>query len=81
MKINKKIYYILMFLPIIATIVSFIFLPEKIPVHYNNEMIIDRWGIKFETLILPIAIIPFGASMIYFAKKQVIKKNQWRFFQ
>ena len=60
MKIKKLVYYILMFLPIIITIIALNFLPDQIPAHYgiNNE--VNRWGSKYESLLLPIFIIIFA---------------------
>ena len=44
---NKKLFYILMFLPLVASIVALLFLPDLIPAHYNIENKVDRWGSKF----------------------------------
>ena len=68
MKINKTIFYILMFLPLLAVIVALQFLPDQIPAHYNIENQVDRWGSKYETLIFPVFVIVFGAFMLGMSK-------------
>lgn len=68
MKINKAIFYILMFLPLLAVIVALQFLPEQIPAHYNFDNQVDRWGSKYESLIFPGFIIPFGLFMLGMSK-------------
>ena len=55
---NKKLltalYIILMFLPLIAVVVAYPFLPDKIPAHYGIDNQVTRWGNKSETFIFPI---------------------------
>ena len=52
---NKKLltalYIILMFLPLIAVVVAYPFLPDKIPAHYGIDNQVTRWGNKSETFI------------------------------
>lgn len=64
----KKLYYILMFLPIIYTTVSLFFLPDTIPAHYNGANEVDRWGSKYEILLLPLFTIPFGFFLLVMGK-------------
>lgn len=51
---NKKLltalYIILMLLPLIAVVVAYPFLPDKIPAHYGMNNQVTRWGNKSETL-------------------------------
>jgi len=75
---NKKLFYILMFLPLVASIVSLLFLPDLIPAHYNIENKVDRWGSKYEILIFPIVTILFGQFLLIMgriAKKQEVQGN------
>ncbi len=67
---NKKkvVYFALMFLPLLITVVALPFLPEKIPAHYNFAGEIDRWGSKFETLIFPLMTVGMGFFMLWMAK-------------
>ena len=50
---NKKIFYLLMFLPLLVVLISLKFLPDQIPAHYGISGEVDRWGSKYETLIFP----------------------------
>lgn len=68
MKAKKTIYYLLMFLPILITVIVLPFLPENIPAHYNLAGEIDRWGSKYETLIFPLCAIGMGCFMLWMAK-------------
>ena len=75
---NKKLFYILMFLPLVASIVALLFLPDLIPAHYNIENKVDRWGSKYEILIFPIVTILFGQFLLIMgriAKKQEVQGN------
>ena len=53
MKGKKIVYFILMFLPLVATLVLLPFFPEQIPAHYGADNQVTRWGSKWELLILP----------------------------
>ena len=57
---NKKLFYLLMFLPLVASLIALQFLPDVIPAHYNIQNVVDRWGSKYEILILPVITIAFG---------------------
>ena len=79
MKLKRSLYYILMYLPLLTTIIALPFLPDQIPAHYGSDGQITRWGSKFETLILPVFIILFGLFMLGMAKisakQEVAGKN------
>ena len=67
-----------MFLPLVASIVALLFLPDLIPAHYNIENKVDRWGSKYEILIFPIVTILFGQFLLIMgriAKKQEVQGN------
>lgn len=68
MKIQKTIFYILMFLPLPITLISLVFLPDQIPAHYGSDNQVTRWGSKYETLIFPLMIIIFGLFMLGISK-------------
>ena len=75
---NKKLFYILMFLPLVASIVALLFLPDLIPAHYNIDNKVDRWGSKYEILIFPVVTILFGQFLLLMgriAKKQEVQGN------
>lgn len=40
---------------------ALLFLPDSIPVHYNAAGAADRWGSKYEMLIFPAIMLPYGA--------------------
>lgn len=41
------------FLPLATTLIWLQFLPDRVPIHYNFNGAIDRWGSKWENLLLP----------------------------
>ena len=65
---NKKLFYLLMFLPLIASLIALQFLPDVIPAHYNIDNVVDRWGSKYEILILPVVTISFGLFSLAMGK-------------
>ena len=64
MKAKKIVFYILMFLPLIVTLIALQFLPDQVPAHYNINNQVDRWGSKYESLILPVVNIAMGYFML-----------------
>lgn len=66
--VNKqKLYYTLMVLPLIVTVIALFFLPEQIPVHFGDNNEVTRWGSKFETLVFPAVSLIFGGIMMALA--------------
>ena len=69
---NKKLltalYIILMLLPLIAVVVAYPFLPDKIPAHYGMNNQVTRLGNKSETFIFPIITLFFGFFMYIAAR-------------
>ena len=57
MKGKKIVYFILMFLPLVATLVLLPLFPEQIPAHYGADGLVTRWGSKWELIILPAATL------------------------
>lgn len=72
----RKLYYLLMFLPLVYTIICLFFLPDIIPVHYNGANEVDRMGSKFEILIIPLIMIPFGYFMLILGKSSSKKEEK-----
>lgn len=68
MKIKKTVYFILMFLPLVITLVALPFLPDQIPAHYGYDNQVTRWGSKYETLLLPAVTILMGCFLLSMAK-------------
>lgn len=69
MKTKKLISYaIFMFLPLVITLIALPFMREEIPAHYGYSLVVDRWGSKYESLVLPILTVGFGLLMFVIAK-------------
>ena len=68
MKVKRILYYVLMFLPLLTTVIAIPFLPEQIPAHYDAAGMVTRWGSKYETIIFPVFIIVFGLFILAMAK-------------
>lgn len=66
---GKKIFFIFMVIPLIINSVSLLFLPDKIPTHYNFKGQVDRWGSKYESLILAFIILILGFLFLFISKK------------
>ena len=69
----KKIMWAISGLSLVGTAAALLFLPERVPLHYDLAGNIDRWGSKYENLIFPGIILLaalFWTLMIrYFEKK------------
>lgn len=68
MKIQKIIFYILMFLPLLAVIAALQLLPDQIPAHFGIDGQVDRWGSKYEIFIFPISTVIMGIIMLIVEK-------------
>ena len=73
-KTKETIYKILTRLPLTVTLLSFLFMPDTVPVHFGINNQIDRWGSKYELLILPLLIIVIGVMFLLTAK--YLDKNE-----
>lgn len=76
MKWMYRTFYALMFLPLVITLIALSILPDKVPMHYNLRNEIDRWGSKYESLILPVLIIGMGLFLKSMSKLASKKGNQ-----
>ena len=59
----KIIKWILVALTVLSTIIMLFVLPDTVPVHFDINGMADRWGSKFELLILPVVLIACAFSM------------------
>lgn len=62
----KKTYKWTIGLIVLGFVLAGIFLtvaPDRIPAHYNIQGQVDRWGSKYEYLILPVLSLIFGCVM------------------
>lgn len=48
-------------LPLAVTLIWLQFLPDRIPLHYDAAGNIDRWGSKWEALLLPCVVLALAA--------------------
>ena len=69
----KFLKWILSGLTFISTVIMLFIFPDRIPVHFDINGVVDRWGSKYEMLILPIVMF---LSIFMFEKisKDYIKK-------
>ncbi len=75
MKTKKTVFYILMYLPLVVTLIALPYLPEKIPAHYGFDNQVDRWGSKYEALLFPIISILMGYYLLGMAKLAAKKEE------
>lgn len=53
----KKLITALSFVPLIAAAIAVQFMPDKVPLHYDLSGEIDRWGSKYELLLIPAVLL------------------------
>lgn len=53
----KLIKWILTALTLISTIIMLFIFPDTVPMHFDINGIADRWGSKYEMLVLPIVML------------------------
>lgn len=68
MKKKKTIYFILMYLPIVVTLIALNYLPDRIPAHYGSDDQVTRYGSKYESLLYPIVTVFMGYFLLAMAK-------------
>lgn len=59
---------LLILLTLILPLAALPFLPDRIPAHYNAAGVVDRWGSKYEMLIFPLLMLPYGAIWLGFSR-------------
>ncbi|MBQ8539048.1 MAG: DUF1648 domain-containing protein [Ruminococcus sp.] len=67
-KTKKAIYKLLALLPLFVTLTSFFFMPDEVPMHFDMNNNVDRWGSKYELLILPFVILVIGIAFLLIAR-------------
>ena len=68
MKTLYAVSNLLILLTLITPLAALPFLPDRIPAHYNAAGVVDRWGSKYELLIFPAFLIPYGAVWTAFGR-------------
>lgn len=66
----KKVYRWILALVLLSFVIAGVFLalaPEQIPVHYNASGQINRWGSKYEYLVMPVLTAVFAGFMAWVA--------------
>lgn len=73
MKTAKRILWITAFVSLVGTAAVLPLMPERVPMHYNAAWEIDRWGSKYENLLLPLMTVGmalfFAALASYYERK------------
>ena len=69
----KQIARISAFVPLVITLIWLRFLPDQIPSHYDFRGNIDRWGSKWDALLLP-GVVLAVALILALAEKAELKK-------
>lgn len=62
MKTKKLVFFVLMGLPLLVVLAALPFLPGQVPAHYDMSGAVDRWGSKYELLMLPGLTLLSGAA-------------------
>ncbi|MCL1984515.1 MAG: DUF1648 domain-containing protein [Methanomassiliicoccaceae archaeon] len=62
------ILFVLALLPLIVALIALPFMPDTVPAHRSWGGIVDRWGSKYETLVLPAIALVTGLFMIWMTK-------------
>lgn len=72
----KKVMWLVSLIPLVITGIALGFLPDTVPMHYNAEGAIDRWGSKYENLLFPVIILAltlFWQLLIWGFEKKAAK--------
>ena len=73
MKTAKRILWITAFVSLVGTAAVLPLMPDRVPMHYNAAWEIDRWGSRYENLLLPLMTIGmalfFAALASYYERK------------
>lgn len=77
MKNKYRIVAFLAVLPLIVSCIALIFLPDRVPMHYDIAGEIDRWGAKYQVLIIPAIIIGTAFFLLLMAKHYGSKKEAY----
>ena len=55
----QMIMWLISCIPLVGTAVVLLFMPDRVPMHYDITGTVDRWGSKYEELIFPVVILVF----------------------
>lgn len=72
--VKNIVLWIVTLVPTVITAAAMRFMPDKVPLHYDINGNIDRWGSKYENFLFPAIIVVFTIFWIclirYYKKKQ-----------
>ena len=69
----KKIMWIISFISLAGTAFVLPFMPDLVPMHYDAAGNIDRWGSKYENLMLPVFVILI--TLLFFLMVRFFEKK------
>lgn len=75
----QMIMWLISCIPLAGTAVVLLFMPDRVPMHYDITGTADRWGSKYEELIFPVIILAFClffTLMIRSCKKECAEHRQ-----
>lgn len=72
-KFSDWIYWVLAFLPFVATSVVFSVLPNTIPVHFDSAGKVNRYGSRLELFIIPLIIL--AVAILFWIFFRTINKS------
>lgn len=73
---TKVVKIALLFISIASTLVAICLLDDVVPVHFNALGEVDRWGSKYELLVLPLVL--FSVQLIELFTKKFLSKEAER---
>ena len=68
--------FILTFIPLIMTLIVLPFLPDTIGLHFDMSGNVNRYGSKYESLLMPLITVATGSSLMW-VTKFASKKDDW----
>lgn len=68
MKLKRKFLFIISFVPLVLSAVAVFFMEDMVPMHYNLNSEVDRYGSKYEIFIMPLIIIAFYLFWVIYIK-------------
>ena len=78
--VKNIVLWVITLLPAVITAVVLRFMPDSVPMHYDINGNIDRWGSKYENFIFPLMIVVFTLFWLclisYYNRKQKRAENE-----
>lgn len=76
----KKIMWSISGICLAGTALALQVLPMKVPMHYNAAGVVDRWGSKYECMIMPVIVLLnsllWHCVILYFEKKALRTEDE-----